>query len=226
MLGHDNNTINSPHIIFCEGMDEKSFLINYLNYMGERDDYYDERFDVKDFGGISELENRLAALKKMPNFDTVKSILIIRDAETDANTAKLNIKNALEYNGFTMPSRPGVIVEVGGIKISYLLFPYLDGEGKKPGTLEHLCLELASVEDKELILNDVNNLLEKTENEYKLRHPRIHKNQLHTFMSLFDKYAGSKAGEAGKYGLYDWEHPLLAHLKQVLRDIGSDENVE
>ena len=45
---------------------------------------------VIDFGGNSELARKLNILKNMENFDRLTSLLIIRDAETNAESACLS----------------------------------------------------------------------------------------------------------------------------------------
>ena len=218
----DKNRINAPNIIFCEGIDAYFFMIFFLDYLCKKDDFY-ERFDVKDFGGVTELPRKLKVLLKMPEFDTVQSILVIRDAETSCSDAKREIAKAFASVGFQTPQRPGGISEIHGIKVSYLLFPSLDSNGEENGTLEDLCLKLCDVEDKERIVEDINQFLCTQAELHKFEYPRIHKNRIHMLFSLHDKYVGSKIGEAGKIGLYDWDSELLDYLKSTMRNIAQDD---
>ena len=83
-----NNKILKEHLILCEGRDEQEFLIQFL----ESDTLsflpgFSNDIQVMDFGGNSELLKHLTILKKMDGFEKIKSLLVVRDAETNAETA-------------------------------------------------------------------------------------------------------------------------------------------
>ncbi len=74
----------------------------------------------------------------MEGFDKVTSLLVIRDAETDAAAACLEIQHALGKNHLPVPQKPhcweGEILKVG-----FVLFPVFH-DPIQEGTLEDLCL--------------------------------------------------------------------------------------
>lgn len=83
-------------MILCEGRDAEEFLITYLNSEALSEyTFFSEEVQVMDFGGNSNLDIFLEMLKNMEGFDTVESILIVRDAETDVLRAENDIKRAL-----------------------------------------------------------------------------------------------------------------------------------
>lgn len=73
-------SIVQPHLILCEGADEWNFLIRLLNHWIPEDAAFNT-IQVIDFGGNDELKNFLETLPLLPNYEIVRSILIIRDAE-------------------------------------------------------------------------------------------------------------------------------------------------
>ena len=102
-----NTRIEKRHLILCEGRDELFFLIAYLNstHLSATPEF-SEDIQVLDFGGNSDLLEQLKVLKVTPGFDEVKTLLIVRDAEKDANAAIQQIRTALEKNGFSAPDSP------------------------------------------------------------------------------------------------------------------------
>ena len=97
-----NTRIEKGHLILCEGRDELFFLIAYLNSAHlSATPGFSEDIQVLDFGGNSDLLEQLKVLKVTPGFDEVKTLLIVRDAEKDANAAIRQIRTALEKNAFT-----------------------------------------------------------------------------------------------------------------------------
>ena len=87
-MPQETEKIEKRNVIFCEGMDEKYFLIHYLN-SEEMKEYSILSNDIQviDFGGNEELERKLELLKISPGFNQIKFLLIIRDAENDAKKA-------------------------------------------------------------------------------------------------------------------------------------------
>lgn len=86
-----NTQILKPNLIICEGRDEQEFLIKYLNSSAlSAVPGFSNDIQVIDFGGNSELARKLNILKNMENFDSLTSLLIIRDAETNAESACLS----------------------------------------------------------------------------------------------------------------------------------------
>jgi len=215
----DKNSIKCPNIILCEGKDEWSFLIYYLQYLIKQDPIFDT-FQVMDFGGITDLNRQFRQLLKMPGFSIVKTITILRDAEKEPRGAKDSICSTLKSNGYLAPSNPGeIITESDNIKIAYMLFPSCDDKGDDPGTLEDLCLRIISAPRQKEVLNEIDGYLNTLSEQYEFKYPRIHKNRLHLFISSYDKFVDAKAGEAGQRGLYDWNSKYLEKLKMLLYNI-------
>ena len=148
-MPQETEKIEKRNVIFCEGMDEKYFLIHYLN-SEEMKEYSILSNDIQviDFGGNEELERKLELLKISPGFNQVKFLLIIRDAENDAKKAVMQIQNSLRKNGFPVPKGPGEWEsKESDITIGFLLFPTCS-DIADAGTLEDLCLSILKQADR------------------------------------------------------------------------------
>lgn len=99
MPRNENVKIHHKHLILCEGKDAEQFLIRYLNSpVLSSNPIFSTGIDVLDFGGNSELSSYLELLRLAPDFNIVRSLCIIRDAESDADIAVKEIKRALFFN--------------------------------------------------------------------------------------------------------------------------------
>lgn len=216
MARRTNTRIWKPHIILCEGRDAEEFLIAYLNSSALSDiPSFSTDIQVMDFGGNSELSSFLLMLTKMEGFNTIKSILIIRDAEQDPQRAILDIKSALFHADMAVP--PTVLTwSESNVKIGYLLFPTLNSTTEK-GTLEDFCLQILKEERSPAVLKQITEFMQQLSSEDLRTFPRPFKTRLHTYFSITDPYVSLKVGEAAKANAFDWNTPLLLPLKNFLQ---------
>ena len=106
MVLFDYKIISKPYLILCEGLDECNFLCWFLNSKELHDDKRFSRIiQIIDFGGIKELTEKLAIIKNIEGYENVSRILIIRDAETNAEAAVKSIQSALDKNGLPVPEQ-------------------------------------------------------------------------------------------------------------------------
>ena len=104
------------NLLVTEGTDALKFFIQALQV------YKFENIQVVNYGGIKDLTAYLKLLKNLAGFEEITKILIIRDAETDADAAERSICSSLLNSGGTAPSKAGVY-EGGLPEIAYYLFP-------------------------------------------------------------------------------------------------------
>ena len=203
--------ITNKHLILCEGADERGFLNNYL-YSQAANQY--REIQVVNFGGNQELRNFLALLRVTDGFADLCTLLVIRDAETDAQNASVQIRSALEKNNFAVPKRQGEWAE-GVPRTCFLLFPYL-GKNAEPGTLEDLCLSILADREADNVIGRIDAFLGalQQENLRKISHP--HKTRLHTYFSITNDFVTKNIGLAAKAGAFNWNHPNLDSLKECL----------
>ena len=212
-------SIKCPHLILCEGEDELHFLISYLGKLIKNGEGIYGSFQVLSFGGNEQLTLFIETLASTPQYDGVKSITIIRDAEKDFIAAVQSIRSSLSHNGFSAPQDPCQIALSGSLKIGFALFPALSDAGGN-GTLEDLCLNNLS-ENAEEILGDIECFLISLQHRRHREFPRYHKSKLHTYLSVTDKYVGLKIGEAAKANAVNFECEELQRLKCFLKEMAN-----
>ena len=205
--------IERPHLILCEGVDAWKFIVAYLNSTALQ---YDPRFSnnvhVIDFGGNDELRRRLQLCTTLDGFDAIKSLLIIRDSETDPASAADSIRSALRSVGLAEPQQPHVWHR-SDPAVGFLLFPSCDLE-PLPGALEDLCANILLEDPRNArLVNDIDAFLNGLQTEHFKAAPRF-KAAMHIFFSLHDRYVSLKLGEAADAGAFDW----YSHALRPLRD--------
>ena len=116
-----NTKIMKRHLILCEGRDEKEFLIAWLNSAALHSvPAFSEEIQVIDFGGNQDLPAYLRLLQNAENFDKVRSILVIRDAEKDAKRAVFEIQESFHNNDLPVP-------KTEFLKLAFCCFQNLTG---------------------------------------------------------------------------------------------------
>ena len=145
----------------------------------------------------------MSDIRLLPGFDIVKSITIIRDSETDHNSAIDAVKSALKKHDFPVPSKPNTIEQDDRMKVAFSLFPSLS-KNSRSGTLEDLFIDNLSEDGAEHLLSDIysflNNLKSKGRN-----FTWFHKAKLHTYFSVTDKFVSKKIGQAAEAGAFNFE---------------------
>ncbi len=148
---YQTKTFEKPYLLIVEGKDDKNFFEVYLDYISSHpgSQILKDTFDVHSINGKSNLSSELEAICKTSGFNNIKSLAIIRDANSDPRAALQSIKSALRNVGLPVPNNP---MELSGEKpkVLILLLP----DSTQPGMLEDLCLE--SVKD-DLALDCVDN---------------------------------------------------------------------
>ena len=211
--------IKKERLIFCEGIDEKNFLIKWLNSEALADESgFANDIQVIDFGGNEDLPKALEFYKGIGSLDPVTYLLIIRDAEQDAQGAIQSIQGALEHNGFQVPEAPcqWTYDDENDLELGFLLFPTCDGN-PTAGTLEDLCLKILAEPDAPVCMDEVNRLLSRLENEHGKIFKHKFKTQLHAYFAVSDEYVGMKVGEAASAKAFDWKSTELDPLKSFVR---------
>ena len=213
-----NKEIICENLILCEGRDAEEFLIRYLNSedLSERPEFSSD-FQVMDFGGTYELTNYLTILQNMDRYDSVQSLLIIRDSERNAEKAIDEIKHSLDCCKLEVPETP-YSWRGKSPKVGYLLFPTCDSN-VLPGTLEDLCLSILSEDKGPDILEDILRFMNDLEKKYDRVFQREFKTKLHTYFSVTDKYVSLKIGEAARAGAFNWSSEKLTPLKRFLLEL-------
>ena len=216
----NNNRIydGMEHLILCEGMDEWKFITEYLNSKAVADyPEISQKIQVENFGGNEELPIKLQLWIKAPGFDHIKTLVVIRDAEKNAEQAVGNIISAMNKAQLHCPNQPGKLEHGEKLTTGFLLFPTLSAD-LIDGTLEDLCISILKESEKETLweIEDFLNHLE----ERSLRFfTWKFKTKLHTFFSVTNEYVSLKIGEAATAGAFDWYSPCLQEFKTFLLEM-------
>jgi len=200
------------HLILCEGKDEWSFLVTYLNSPALSDiPKLSTVIQVEDFGGNSNLKKQLELWTKAPGFDGLKSLIVVRDAETNAEGAQQSIIHAFGAANLPQPSSPCQLMQSDSLTTGFILFPACNNTLTN-GTLEDLCLSILEDTDNQA-LQEINSFLAGIKEKGLRTFPREFKTKVHTYLSITDKYVSLKIGEAAKAGAFDWTSNKLQSLR-------------
>jgi len=206
--------IEKEKIILVEGKDEQRFFISAC------EQYKLNEIQVIDFGGIKELNEALKIIINNPKYHQLKTMIIARDAETDANSAIRSIQSSLKNHNLPVPSSPFLYVKESSLRIAYVIFPGVKGTQSEqdnyvPGTLEDLCISLLNNTE---LMNCVENYLNCAGRvSGTIRHP--HKAKLYAYLAGLDGFAGLKLGEAADKGAWNWNHPALEPFRNILSNM-------
>jgi hypothetical protein len=204
--------IEERKLILAEGVDAYYFWIwsyKEWNYQG---------IQVLDFGGITSLRQYLDVLTDSEGFDSVESLVIMRDAEGNPYSAVDSIRDSLTQFGLAAP-RQAFAYDGQSPNVAYVIFPATaDANGNvslRPGTLEDLCLETVR---EDIIMPCVDQYvacLEQVAGALKTRH----KSQLHAFLAGKSDYVGMKLGEAARAQAWNFAHPVFEIYRRVLEEM-------
>ena len=172
---------------------------------------------VANFGGNQEFRKSLALLRNTDGFSDLRSLLVVRDAETDAQAALSQIQSALEKYSFAVPKTQGKWTE-GSPRTYFLLFPYL-GRKLEAGTLEDLCLSILAEDGAGNVMGRIDSFLDTLRQDGLRTFSHLHKTRLHTYFSATNDFVTRNIGLAAKAGAFNWSHPDLAPLKDCLSKI-------
>ncbi|MBQ9539104.1 MAG: hypothetical protein IJU95_07520 [Treponema sp.] len=208
-------------LVLCEGADAKFFLIWLIDYYIRQGRANLNSVQVEDFGGIKQLTNSLGAWKNISGFSRIKSLCVVRDAETDFSGAEKSVQDSLLRNSFPVPGHAWEIKQVKDFRCAYLLFPGLrDGDGNYiSGTLEDLCLHILNDAAGERKLECIGEFLVSCGDKFSLCYPRLHKTKLHEYLVMHDKYVDAKIGEAARMGAFDFESKAAKNIIDVLSNL-------
>ena len=114
--------------LLVEGNDLRNFFEAFAKHLD-----LSNTLQIQNFGGVNDLRIFLKTFVKTPDFDTVRSIGIARDAEKDEKAALQSVQSSLDNAELPMPTKVGV-QSADSPTVRVLILP----GGGKPGMLETL----------------------------------------------------------------------------------------
>ncbi len=211
--------ILKEYLVLCEGKDIELFLISYLNSDAlHSDSRFANEIQTFDFGGVDQLSAFIGNLKNMEGFESVHSLLILRDAEMDVAKAERDIQSALRKNGLSVPLSCCRWERSGTPAVSYVLMPSCDS-APIAGALEDLCWQILAGKDAAKVSIETERFINRVKERFPMRIvSHGHKSRLHAYLSTSDELVSLKIGEAAKAGAFDWHSKRLDSLRNVLAE--------
>ncbi|MBM3495845.1 MAG: hypothetical protein FJX72_16205 [Armatimonadetes bacterium] len=131
--------LTSPVQLMVEGADAWGFWTGVSRRCGLGP------IQIHDFGGVRQLGKYLQAVRQTPGFDTVvRTVVIGRDAESDAQAALQSVQTAMRAAGLPVPAGP-LALEGDTPRVAIMIWPApTQPAGSRvwqgSGVLEDLCL--------------------------------------------------------------------------------------
>ena len=124
-------TIDQPVQLLVEGKDAVVFFTAFIKHLGLTG------IQLQNFGGINELRGFLEVLTDSSGFwENVITVAVIRDAETNAQSAFQSVCGALSNAKLPTPAKPEMVTG-NDPKVCVLILP----DAQRAGMLETLCLD-------------------------------------------------------------------------------------
>jgi hypothetical protein len=207
----DKIEIQRDNLLLVEGTDAKLFFMYLLKF------HNIQNIDVHDYHGIKDLTSYIRTLQKIDNYNIVKSILVVRDAETSAASAVQSVNSSLKATGIIADDIPPFKIINNPIKTGLMLFPGIDDANNliESGTLEELCLKIFKEQNVITKTDAYIAKFQKDETEF----VRPHKNKLHAALSFTDKYVGLKIGETAKAHGFDFDSPIIKPFLDIIKEV-------
>ncbi len=201
-------------LLLVEGPDDVRFFGAFLSYLDK------DHAQVSAVGNKHEFRRVLRSLNKARNFDRLRSLGMIRDADDNPQGALDSLRNAVAAANLPEPRDVGVQAEPEQITVYMEIVP---GSGQ-PGCIETMLWELLSVSERDCI----DGYLECMSSLCRVRH--IDKSRLYAYLAAGPDpnghsdgnrvprraKEGLRLGEAAEKGVWDWESPVLRRIKEFL----------
>jgi len=199
-------TIQKPHVLVVEGLEENRFfkvLLNHLNL---------QNIQIMPIGGKQKLRENLKALALSSDFSKVISLGVVRDADANPTSAFQSVRDALQDAGLPTPEHP--LLPAGDKpRVCVLVLP----GGDNPGMLEDLCLK-ASEQDP--AMHCVEQYFECLQKAGLSLPDNMSKAKIQVFLASRPK-AGLRLGEAAEAGYWSWDTEAFEQVRNFLQIVAS-----
>jgi hypothetical protein len=194
--------ITSEKQLLVEGGDDLVFFQALMRHLGL------SGIQLQRFGGVSELQGFLKALRRVPGFATVTALGIVRDADLDPASAFRSVQGALRSARLPAP-RAVRSTAAGPPRVGVLLLP----AAATSGTLETLCLQAVTADP---VLACVDEYVQCVERCLGSLPGHRDKARAHTFLASRPR-PEVRVGDAAAAGYWPWAHSCFDHVKQFLQ---------
>ncbi len=199
--------IESAIQLLVEGKDPYNFFKAFIRRLSLAN------IQIQNFGGVSELSGFLCAFVKSPDFQTVQSIGIVRDAEKSARGAFQSVQSALRNAALPVPDRPAERTNSTDTSpaVTVLILP----GGNREGMLETLLCETFAGNPVD---HCIDNFFECVESLPDMSIKNEKKARAHAYLTTKPNPHVS-VGVAAKKGYWDWDHSAFSTIRGFLKTI-------
>ena len=193
--------IESEIQILVEGNDQRNFFEAFIDHLSLAN------IQIHNFGGVGQLRDFLEGLVDATGFQAVKSVGIVRDAETSAQAAFQSVQSSLRNAGLPVPNRPEERTD-GSPAVTVLILP----DNNRPGMLETLLNETFANTPVDDCINAFFGCVEDASG---VSIQRPHKARAQAYLATKPEPHLS-VGVAAKRDYWDLDHPIFDQLRQFL----------
>ena len=194
--------ISKEKQLLVEGNDQRNFFEALAAHLG-----ISESVQIHNFGGVDELRGFLAAFVKMPNFNSVRSVGIVRDAEASEPAAFQSVQSSLTNADLPAPTLIGRPI-ADDLTVAVLVLP---GDGN-PGMLETILCRTFHGQEVNRCVDDFFECVENMQ-DVSIGHPD--KARAYAYLATRPD-AHHSVGVAAKAGVWNLDHPAFGDVREFL----------
>jgi hypothetical protein len=199
-------------LICVEGQDEEKFIGKFLTVKNANKDIY----EIKCVGGSKQFHEILPRLSIQQNFQNIKTLAIVRDAEESFAGTVESIRGTLKKCGLPSPETHGVFTQNDAeISVGFFIMP----GGQRNGMLENLCLDWFQQEHP-LLMNCLESYHKCIEPKLKKPIPNIHKAKALMMLATTPDNA-THLGLAAEQNFFNFDSPIWQELSGFFTQVDS-----
>ncbi len=201
----DEFKIVHEKLVFVEGVDDVRILDELCKHLGIAD------VQVNQCGGYQNLARVVETYMALPDFDRVKSLAVIVDADQNIQGRRQSVADTLAQVGLPRPNRPLEPVSESGLTVAYLVVPH-DGDGTM---MEDVCLSSVADDPAMACVDRYFECLDETGAE--APNPVwAAKARVHAFLASRSR-PDLRLGEAAQRGVWNFGDAAFSALTQLVR---------
>ena len=162
------------------------------------------------YDGKNKLRTFIEGFRLRSGFSIIKSLGIVRDADTNPTGAFQSVCSALQNTGLSQPQKPESF-EGTKPRIGVLILP----DANTPGMLETLCLRSVAEDPAMKCVDEYFNCVQK---QLGFLPKTIDKAQVQAFMASKPETVW-QLGEAAQKSYWQLNHPTFDHVKRFMNDL-------
>lgn len=205
----DHIEIDSPQLLLVEGGDELEFFKGLIQTM---DKIESSEIQIMSVGGETNYGSFIKTLTLSPDFESVRSICISRDAHANPGYALDSTKGILNSQSLPSPDNAFEIM-TGSIEIAIMIIPSAEEEGE----LEDLCLSAVSDYPE---MDCVEYLFDCIDGETEVWPNDLNKSKAQAFLATQEKTCKT-VGRGGLKRLWNFDANEYDDIKDTLSTIFS-----